>query len=219
MKLDDTFTLTAPRAEVWNYLLDVKKVARCIPGAESVEQIDDNHYKGTLVVQLGPVKPKFIGDVTITDMVEPERMTGFFRAKDRGAGSNISAQFVFSLAETEPTVTSAHYNCDLVIRGRMAAFGSSVIIETAKQLTAAFAASLQEELNAPDPTNGVFPAEATPETAPGAAASTRPRTLSRDDLLQVRMGSLHGKAVANVSSRRRQYAWLTNAQFREFIPE
>lgn len=175
MKLDDTFALTAPRADVWNYLLDVKKVARCIPGAESVEQIDDTHYKGTLAVQLGPVKPKFIGDVTITDMVEPERMTGFFRAKDRGAGSNISAQFVFSLAETEPTVTTAHYNCDLVIRGRMAAFGSSVITETAKQLTAAFAASLQQELNAPPPASAVLPAGATSETAPGAAASTRPR--------------------------------------------
>jgi carbon monoxide dehydrogenase subunit G len=159
MKLHDSFALAARRPEVWNYLLDVNKVARCIPGAESVEQIDDTHYKGTLVVQLGPVKPKFIGDVTITDMVEPERMAGFFRAKDRGAGSNLSAEFVFSLAETEPAVTTAQYDCDLVIRGRMAAFGGSIIAETAKQLTAAFALSLQEELNAAQTTAGAFPVE------------------------------------------------------------
>ena len=103
MKLHDSFALAARRPEVWNYLLDVNKVARCIPGAESVEQIDDTHYKGTLVVQLGPVKPKFIGDVTITDMVEPERMAGFFRAKDRGAGSNLSAESVSYTHLTLPT--------------------------------------------------------------------------------------------------------------------
>jgi uncharacterized protein len=173
MKLDDSFALVAPRPDVWDYILDVKKVARCVPGVESVEQIDDTHYKGTLVVQLGPVKPKFIGDVTITDKVEPERITGFFQAKDRGAGSNIRAQFVFNLVETEPAVTTAHYDCDLVIRGRMAAFGGSIIVETAKQFTAAFAASLQQELNAAQPTSVVSSADAPPATT-ARAAPARP---------------------------------------------
>jgi uncharacterized protein len=168
MKLDDSFALAAPRPEVWDYVLDVKKLARCIPGVESVEQIDDTHYKGALVVQLGPAKPKFVGDVTITEKVEPERLTGFFQAKDRGAGSNIRAQFVFNLVETEPTITTAHYDCDLVIRGRMAAFGGSIITETAKQLTAAFAASMQEELNAAQPAGLAGSAEA-------AAAPSRPK--------------------------------------------
>lgn len=176
MKLDDSFDLVALRPIVWDYFLDVEKLARCIPGMESVEQVDDTHYKGTLVVQLGPVKPKFVGDVTIDEKVAPKRMTGSFQAKDRGASSNISAKFVFDLIEKEPNLTTAHYDCDLVIRGRMAAFGASVIAETAKQLAAAFAAALQEELNAAQAPELVGAQVAT--VAPGvsrAVAAPRPK--------------------------------------------
>lgn len=170
MKLIDSFELVAPRAEVWEFFLDIDRLARCMPGVESVEEVDDTHYKGALVVQLGPVKAKFVGDVTITKKVEPGRMTGSFVAKDRGAGSNVRADFVFTLDDTEATLTTAHYDVDLVIRGKMATFGGSVIAETARQMTAVFAASVQAELNAAHP-------KATGEAAtgggPAVAASDR----------------------------------------------
>lgn len=171
MKLNDSFELVAPRAEVWEFFLDIDRLARCMPGVESVEEVDDTHYKGALVVQLGPVKAKFVGDVTITEKVEPGRMTGSFVAKDRGAGSNVRADFVFTLVDTEAKLTTAHYDVDLVIRGKMAAFGGSVIAETARQMTAVFAASVQAELTAAHPEAR---GEAATEGGPAVAASDRP---------------------------------------------
>lgn len=146
MKLDDSFVLVAPRAEVWEFFLDIDRLARCMPGVERVEEVDDTHYKGTLVVPLGPVKAKFVGEVTITERIAPERMTGSFQARDKGAGSNVSATFAFTLVETQPHITTARCDVDLVIRGKMAAFGGSIIAETSKQMTVAFAAVVQAEL-------------------------------------------------------------------------
>lgn len=171
MKLNDSFELLAPRAEVWEFFLEIDRLARCMPGVESVEEVDDTHYKGALVVQLGPVKAKFVGNVTITEKVEPRRMTGSFVAKDRGAGSNVRADFVFTLVDTEAKLTTAHYDVDLVIRGKMAAFGGSVIAETARQMTAVFAASVQAELTAAHP---LATGEVATEGGPAVDAMDRP---------------------------------------------
>lgn len=94
-----------------------------------------------------------------------------FQAKDRGAGSSINAGFAFTLMEPEPNHTTAHYDVDLTIRGRMAAFGGSIIEETAKQLSAAFASAIQQEL---DGAEVQTPAAAAETTGPVSAQAAPP---------------------------------------------
>src|SRR6476619_262786 len=55
MKIEKSFTVQAPAAQVWEFLTDPYQVARCLPGAAITEKVDETHYTGTITVKVGPV--------------------------------------------------------------------------------------------------------------------------------------------------------------------
>ena len=65
MLMENEFTVAAPIDFLWNYLLDVEKIAPCMPGAELTEVVDDKNWKGKLNAKFGPVSMSFAGTVTI----------------------------------------------------------------------------------------------------------------------------------------------------------
>ena len=67
MEIENEFTVPAPIDHVWAYLLDVERVAPCMPGAELTEVVDDTTWKGKVSMKLGPVSLSFAGTVTMQD--------------------------------------------------------------------------------------------------------------------------------------------------------
>ena len=67
MLIENAFTVARPVDEVWNYLLDVEKIAPCLPGAELTETIDDHTWKGKVNMKLGPVSMSFAGTVEMAE--------------------------------------------------------------------------------------------------------------------------------------------------------
>ena len=67
MEIENEFTVPAPIDHVWAYLLDVERVAPCMPGAELTEVVDDTTWKGKVNMKLGPVSMSFAGTVTMQD--------------------------------------------------------------------------------------------------------------------------------------------------------
>ena len=67
MEIENEFTVPAPIDHVWAYLLDVERVAPCMPGAELTEVVDDTTWKGKVNMKLGPVSLSFAGTVTMQD--------------------------------------------------------------------------------------------------------------------------------------------------------
>ena len=67
MQIENQFTVAAPAEELWSYLLDVERVAPCMPGAELTEVIDDRNWKGTVHAKFGPVSMSFAGTVTMEE--------------------------------------------------------------------------------------------------------------------------------------------------------
>ena len=65
MLIENEFTVAAPIDFLWSYLLDVEKIAPCMPGAELTEVVDDHNWKGKLNAKFGPVSMSFAGTVTI----------------------------------------------------------------------------------------------------------------------------------------------------------
>ncbi len=63
MKIENRFSVKAPIGDVWEHLLDVERVAPCMPGAELTEVVDDRTYKGKISVKVGPVSLSFTGTV------------------------------------------------------------------------------------------------------------------------------------------------------------
>ena len=69
------FTLDAPLEVVWRYLLDIARIAPCVPGAQLLEVIDDRTYAGKIGVKLGPIDVGYVGRVRI-DQIEPYMTPG-----------------------------------------------------------------------------------------------------------------------------------------------
>ena len=67
MLIENEFTVAAPVDFLWNYLLDVERIAPCMPGAELTEVVDDKNWKGKLNAKFGPVSMSFAGTVTVEE--------------------------------------------------------------------------------------------------------------------------------------------------------
>ena len=70
MNLEQSFTVAAPVEQVWAALIDVERVAPCLPGAEITGKDDDGNYQGTFVVKLGPTTANYRGGLKMESLDE-----------------------------------------------------------------------------------------------------------------------------------------------------
>ena len=91
MLIENTFTVVAPVDFLWSYLLDVERIAPCMPGAELTEVVDDKNWKGKLNAKFGPVSLSFAGSVTVEerdDVAHRIKLTAKgMEAKGKGAAN------------------------------------------------------------------------------------------------------------------------------------
>jgi len=111
MKLSHTALVRAPRARVWKLITDLPTAARCVPGVAAVTPSPGGGYKGSLLVQLGPVRLVLDGDVALTATDETAgKATVRADAKDSRLGGTVRATMDLALidkgADTELRITS-----------------------------------------------------------------------------------------------------------------
>lgn len=146
MIIEDTFEIAASAQEVWDLLIDIPTISACIPGAEQVEQEEDDSFSGLLVVKVGPIKANFKMNGRLIDVDPPRQLTAEVQGKDKNTSTLVSATFTATLTEIEPDRTELHYKTDVAIRGRLGQFGQGVIRETAKELTQVFVSCLEAQV-------------------------------------------------------------------------
>ncbi len=146
MLIKDGFTVNASVEAVWAFLHDITRVSACVPGAEAVEEVEPDIYRGTLKARVGAVRAAFGGQVTIVERVTPERLVASVKAEDRALGSSVTATFTGQLTLVEAG-TRLDYEVDVALRGRLAQVGFAVVQQTARKMTAEFARCLQEALS------------------------------------------------------------------------
>ena len=146
MVFEDEFVIQQPIEDVWDFFIDIPTVSTCVPGVERVVQIGEGTYTGNLRVRVGPIGADFVGQVTILDAEPPRRLVAKVEGKDRATTSIISGNFTASLEEAEGGSTAVHHRLDVAIRGRLGQFGTGVIQEVAKEVTATFLACVQEKI-------------------------------------------------------------------------
>ncbi len=177
MRFENTFTVQAPPDEVLATLLDVERVAPCMPGAEVLERVDDNAYKVGIRVRVGPISMTYRGDVRITERDDAARTaTMHAKAKEARGQGTADAQVHMRLTE-EDGGTRASLETDVALSGRVAAMGQGVIADVAGKLVETFAENLAAMLApgaAPSPSAAV---PQTPDAAPAPAPALPQRTL------------------------------------------
>jgi carbon monoxide dehydrogenase subunit G len=171
IELDNSFTVPVPPKQAWDVLLDVERIAPCMPGA-TVTEVNGDEITGTVKVKLGPVSLTYKGTAKFTEKDEDRRSVSVeARGKEtRGAGT-ASATVQASLApgETEDQ-TIATMHTSLNVTGRPAQFGRGVMADVSAKLVEQFATNLAELLasgNDPDAADTTDAEAATPvETTP-----------------------------------------------------
>ena len=165
MKLENSFDVPGAPAEAWRVLTDVERIAPCVPGAALTEVVDENTYKGTIKVKLGPVSLAFDGEVAFTER-DDDAFTARLAASGREARNRGSANADVDFALTpEGDGTKVSIVTDLQLAGPIAQYGRSqgVIASVSAEMIDRFAACLQENILK------AGPADAAPNTAAGAA--------------------------------------------------
>jgi carbon monoxide dehydrogenase subunit G len=175
MNLEQSFTVAAPVEQVWAALIDVERVAPCLPGAEITGKDDDGTYQGTFVVKLGPTTANYRGGLKMESLDEATH-TAVMSAKGtdkRGQGGATAT--ITSTMQQEGAATRVEVNTDFAITGRLARFGRGGMIEDiSKRMLRDFGNCLQETLAQDSPEAAASP-EATPEAeAAGAVAAAAP---------------------------------------------
>ncbi len=150
MQLSDTREIQAPPAAVYAALLDPEVLKACISGAQEITGDPTEGYKATVVQKVGPVKATFKGTVTMSDMIEPERLTIAGEGKGGAAGfAKGSADVTFAPSEAGGTLLT--YEVEAKVGGKLAQLGSRLIDGFAKKMADQFFANLQEYFEGPPP--------------------------------------------------------------------
>lgn len=166
MKLTNEITVPAPIDEAWALMLDVERVAPCLPGA-SIEGSEGDEYKGSMKVKIGPIVSQFNGTLKIEEAnEEAHRAVMNAKARDsRGKGSaNATITSTLAAADEGTRVT---VDTDLRVTGPAASFGRGVMQDVSAMLMTQFADCLASKLGREAPGNGAAAAAA----PAGAAAS------------------------------------------------
>ncbi len=148
MKLDSTFTVTAPIEEVWKTLMDFEQVAGCVPGAQVLNKLSEDAYQVAMKVKLGPVTMQYKGQMEVVERDEREhRAVLKGQAKEARGQGTASATATLSLVE-EAGLTRGTVAADVALSGRAAAMGQGVIGSVTDQMMTQFAGNLQAMLDA-----------------------------------------------------------------------
>ncbi|HET7598789.1 MAG TPA: carbon monoxide dehydrogenase subunit G [Gemmatimonadales bacterium] len=128
--------IASTRAHVWRRLLDPRFVAASAPGIESVETIDPTHFRVISAFGVGAVKLKFIMNVELLDVVEPDRAT--MRARGKAPGSNVDVTATVALDELAPNRIRLNWTAESDLSGTVASVGARLLEGTARRLTEQF---------------------------------------------------------------------------------
>jgi uncharacterized protein len=186
MEFDNSFEVPLPPADAWKVLLDIERIAPCMPGAELTEVVGKDTYKGRIGVRLGPVALTFAGIVKFEEIDDAKHTARVSAqgtdAKGRG-GANAASVFRLEPAGAGSKVL-VHTN--LTLSGSVAQYGRGVgiIQATATQIMNQFAKALKEKLAqdgaAPAPAAAASPSavSASPSIVPPAAPAPAAKPIS-----------------------------------------
>ena len=148
MKLSNEMVVPASVEEAWAVMLDIERVAPCLPGA-SIEPAEGDEYRGTMKIRLGPITSSFAGTVKIEEADEGAyRAVLTARARDSRGQGTAAATITSTMAPAEEG-TRVTVETDLRVTGPAASFGRGVMQDVSARLMGQFAECLAAEMGRP----------------------------------------------------------------------
>jgi len=149
VQLENSFTVPVPIDEAWRVLLDIERIAPCMPGA-ALDSVDGDDFTGRVKVKLGPINLTYQGKASFVEKDEAaHRAVIDARGKDQ-RGNGTAAAVVTATLAAEGSITRVDVLTDLNITGRPAQFGRGVMTDVGNKLLGQFADKLAAQLGEGD---------------------------------------------------------------------
>ena len=132
MKFSGTVDINAPRERVWAFLMDPDQVGPCGPGVETIEIVDETHFKAKAKVGIGFISARFNIDMSIAERDEPNNAV--IKAHGQAPGSAVDATATMALRDGENGGTTMDWGADVLIGGTLASVGARLIEGTANKM-------------------------------------------------------------------------------------
>jgi carbon monoxide dehydrogenase subunit G len=163
MQLEHEFVVPVPVQQAWQVLLDVERIAPCLPGA-TLDGVDGDSFTGRVKVKVGPITVTYRGSATFVRRDEATRHVTIQADGREARGAGTAAATVDAVLHDEGERTRVTLDTDLAVTGRPAQFGRGVMVDVSNKLLGMFADCLEATLAA----------DHEPEPAPEAAAEPAP---------------------------------------------
>jgi carbon monoxide dehydrogenase subunit G len=174
MKINNEFTVSVPIQEAWDIMLDLERVAPCLPGA-AIQGSEDDEYQGTMKVKIGPITANYKGTVKVEEADE-ENHRAVFDASGRDArGQGTASATIVSTLQEEGDQTKVRVETDMKLTGRAAQFGRGIAQDVATKMLGQFADCLEREISG-DTGEAAATAETTEDS--GATSQEPPPAMS-----------------------------------------
>jgi carbon monoxide dehydrogenase subunit G len=174
MKLEHQFRVEAPIDRVWEALIDVERVAPCLPGAEITEAGEDGSYRGNFTVKLGPTTAAYRGELHMESVDEASRTVTMRASGQDKRGQGGAKATIVSVLSQDGGATKVAVDTDFTITGRLARFGrGGMIKDISNRLLGNFSDCLASTIEA-EPTGPAGNAPDEPAVAPAEPAAAPP---------------------------------------------
>ena len=166
-KIEERFEVQAPVERVWKYLIDPKRVVECLPGAQLLEQPDEQNFVGAIKVKVGPLAMSYKGNGKFTEIDEQThqvRMVGDARETTGSGSTKVSMLSTVTALPNGGSEVSVVADVELV--GKIVQFGRGMVQEVSKQMFRQFSNCVKTHLEVAEDSEHPPPATTAPETSP-----------------------------------------------------
>ena len=179
MKINYEFTVGVPVDRAWSRMLDLEKIAPCLPGAAIQEETGDGEYAGTMKVEIGPITVSYKGTIKFEETDEKDHRAVLQATGRETRGQGTASATIISTLREEGDGTNVDVQTDLMLTGRVAQFGRGLAQDVAKKMLDEFAACLEREISGateiadePAPENAAANAATGGDAAGGTTGAT-----------------------------------------------
>ena len=132
MHFEGSVPIKASREKVWAFVIDPDQVGQCGPGVESIEVVDETHFKAAAKVGVGFINARFNVNMEFAELQPPDR--ALIKAHGQAPGSAVDATAEMRLSDGPDGTTVMDWNADVNLSGTLASVGARLIEGTANKM-------------------------------------------------------------------------------------
>jgi carbon monoxide dehydrogenase subunit G len=146
MRFESSLVIRASKEKVWDFIMNVEKLADCIPGCESIEIINEKTFRSKITSKVAFLSVKFTSTTNITEIDAPNMLSAITMGKDNLVHTSVNIKSGFRLDALSENETKFSNWCDVGIVGKLATFGEATIRGKGKKVLTEFEQILKERI-------------------------------------------------------------------------